>query len=307
MDKPPSLPYDPNMLNFHAFQPSEHAVMLADQVRLDAFFKAISNQIQEGMTVVEVGTGTGILSAFAASRTQSPVYAIEHDEYTVKLAKTMMEKADLKQVKILQGKSFDLELPTAPDALITETIGAIGPEENIVEICFDLKKRYPSLRSFIPSRLRVFAEPVSSKEIRDSSRIFFEYLDCASFGTFDYKAIRPELEIGRCSHVLYGSIRDAKSVAPRALLAEYVLGESESPTFSKEVDLTGMGDAEAVHLYFEAVLDETVLLSTHYSQPETHWRHAYVTRPNLQGRLADKLTVGYSAGDLMFHVEWATS
>ena len=84
------------------------------------------------------------------------------------------------------------------------------------------------------------------------------------------------------------------------VLVEYVLGETEFSTFSQEIDLSQLPETDAVHIYFEAVLDHDVLISTHYSQPETHWRHAYVSRPTN----GNKLTVSYTSGDAMFKVNW---
>ena len=288
------------MLSVYDFSTGDHAVMLGDQVRLDAFYKAISNQVKEGMTVAEIGTGTGILSAFAASKTSAPIYAIEFYEQSAMLAESMMKAAKFNQVKVIRGKSFDVTLPTQPEIIITETIGALGPEENIVEICHDFKKRHPSIQTFIPARLRVYAEPISSKYLKSSEIGFYNYFDCASFGSFDYKAIRPELEKSRCSTILYDSIADSKSEGAPILLTEYVMGVSELSTFSAVVDLSSLPEAEAVHLYFEADLDHDVIISTHYSKPETHWRHAYVSRP-VKGK---QLTVSYGSSDMMFKAAW---
>ena len=288
------------MHSVYDFSAGDHAVMLGDQVRLDAYHEAITNQVKEGMVVAEIGTGTGILSAFAASKTKAPVFAIEYYGYSAKIAEEMMTAAKLDQVKVMRGKSFDLTLDPQPDILITETIGAIGPEENIVEICHDFKKRHPNIKSIIPSRIRVCAEPIRSTKLVGWEQNFYDYFASASFGTFDYKAIRPTLEKIWCSQVRYDTLGDAESLGDSIVLAEYVLGETELSTFSREIDLGELQTVDAVHLYFEAVLDQDLILTTHFSEPETHWRHAYVSRPTN----GNKLTVSFESGSTCLIPNW---
>jgi hypothetical protein len=288
------------MLSVYDFSTGDHAVMLSDQTRLDAFHQAITNQVKEGMVVAEIGTGTGILSAFAASKTKAPIFAIEFYEKSAELAERMFKAAHFDQVKVMRGKSYDLTLDPQPEILITETIGALGPEENIVEICYDFKKRHPKLASIIPSKIRVCAEPIRSNNLVGWEQNFYDCFNCASFGPFDYKTLQPELEKSWTHQVRYDSITDAEKVGDSIVLVEYVLGETELATFTKEIDLTNLKEADALHIYFEAVLDQDVLISTHYSLPETHWRHAYVARPP-QG---NKVSISYSTGDVVFRPSW---
>ena len=114
------------------FSATDHAVMLSDQVRLEAYHRAITNLVKEGMIVAEIGTGTGILSAYAAAKTKAPVFALEYFPSTAQMAEDMFKAAGLHQVKVMRGESYDITLSPSPEILITETIGAIGPEENIV-------------------------------------------------------------------------------------------------------------------------------------------------------------------------------
>lgn len=288
------------MLSVYDFSTGDHAVMLGDQIRLDAFHQAITNQVKEGMVVTEIGTGTGILSAFAAAQTKAPIFAIEFYEKSADLAERMFKSAKFDQVKVLRGKSYDLTCDPQPEVLITETIGALGPEENIVEICHDFKKRHPKLKKIIPSRIRVCAEPIRSSNLVGWEQNFYDYFQCASFGPFDYKNIQADLEKSWSHQVRYDSITDAEKIGDAIVLADYVLGETELPNFTTEVDLSKLPEVDAVHLYFEAVLDEKLILSTHYSLPETHWRHAYVARPPR----GSKLTVSYQSGDVVFTPRW---
>ena len=46
----------------------QHERMLSDQLRVDTYHRAISKQVKKGDVVVDLGTGTGILSFFAAAQ-----------------------------------------------------------------------------------------------------------------------------------------------------------------------------------------------------------------------------------------------
>ena len=53
---------------------SEQEKMLADQPRMDFYHAAIARHIRPGDRVIDLGTGTGILAAFAARQGAAKVY-----------------------------------------------------------------------------------------------------------------------------------------------------------------------------------------------------------------------------------------
>jgi hypothetical protein len=284
------------------FTAGDHAVMLCDQVRLEAYHRAILTHIQPSMRVVEVGTGTGILSAYAAMRTKQTITAIEFDEGSAQLAEDMMKAAGFHHVEVKRGKSTDVTVSPEPQALITETIGAIGPEENIVEICYDFKQRHPGLSVFLPARLKVFVEPIISNQVIQSESTFYDYFSAASFGTFDYQAVRPALARKWTSQIRYDSLSDAQTVGNRYLLADYQLGVTQNSEFEHSIDVTDWPQAQAMHFYFEAHFDADIVLTSHFSSPSTHWRNAYVSKP----AHATTLQVAYRSSYGALEVSWNT-
>ena len=286
------------------FSVGDHAVMLGDQIRLEAYHRAITNQVKEGMVVAEIGTGTGILSAYAATRTQAQIFALECYPSTAQMAEDMHRAAGFNQVKILRGESYGITLDPQPQILITETIGAIGPEENIVELCHDFKKRHPAIAKFIPARLKMYAEPIRSKRIVEAERTFYDYFASASFGKFDFKSIRPGLSKIWTSEIRYGSLSDAVAAGECKLLADYEMGVTEKSEFIQTLDFSeNQNDdqpMDAVHLFFEAELDSEVLLTSHRADPETHWRHAYVAKP----KEFNQLVVSYDSTVGHLEVRW---
>ena len=53
--------------------------MLVDKVRTSSFLRAVMETVHPGDVVVDIGSGTGVLSLFAAMAGASHVYAIERE------------------------------------------------------------------------------------------------------------------------------------------------------------------------------------------------------------------------------------
>src|SRR2546425_4280598 len=67
---------EPGMLEGFA-SPFAHEPMLLDKIRCDAYREAIQRTVKPGDVVVDLGTGTGLLSFFALQAGARHVYAIE--------------------------------------------------------------------------------------------------------------------------------------------------------------------------------------------------------------------------------------
>lgn len=95
--------------------------MLADQARVRAFHRAIRATVRPGDVVVEIGSGLGTYSFFAAGAGAGRVYAIEADAEVCRLAEALAEQNGLAdRVRFLRGYSMDVELPERADVAIFE-------------------------------------------------------------------------------------------------------------------------------------------------------------------------------------------
>ncbi len=138
-----------------------HLKMLNDRIRMDAYQKAIFNSVRKGDVVVDIGTGTGILAFFACQAGAGRVYAIEQSEIIETAKKTAKENGFSDRIVFINKKSEEVELPEKADMIITETIGCLGIDENIVCVLNDAKKRFLKRDGImIPSNLSLLAVPV---------------------------------------------------------------------------------------------------------------------------------------------------
>mgnify|MGYP006317027487 CR=1 FL=1 len=84
------------------FPPSMHRLMLDDEVRIDAFASALAKVIRPGDTVVDVGTGTGVL-AFLAKKAGAKRKASEVDAAGVVVEFSL---ADVDKAKLVPELNF---------------------------------------------------------------------------------------------------------------------------------------------------------------------------------------------------------
>jgi protein arginine N-methyltransferase 1 len=119
-----------------------HHSMLADELRTTSFLSAIEATVKPGDIVVDIGTGTGVLSVFAAKAGASQVYAIEQ-EAIIGVAREIASRNGLSDIiTFVEGSSLEVELPEKADVLITETIGNMALDEGIITWITDARDRF---------------------------------------------------------------------------------------------------------------------------------------------------------------------
>lgn len=103
---------------------------LIDTKRSRAFISAIKKTVKSGDVVVDMGTGSGILSIAAAKAGARRVYAVEIDENNIKtLEKTFIQNNVSDKILILKGSILDVTLPEKVDVVIGEMIATALIEE----------------------------------------------------------------------------------------------------------------------------------------------------------------------------------
>ncbi|NWJ05490.1 ANM9 methyltransferase, partial [Crypturellus undulatus] len=116
-----------------------HFIMLNDTKRNLTYLKAIENAVRSGCkSVLDIGTGTGILSIFAKKAGAPYVYACELSKTMYKLACDVMAANNMgSEIKLFHLKSLDIEIPKhIPERVslvVTETVDAGLFGEGIVE------------------------------------------------------------------------------------------------------------------------------------------------------------------------------
>ena len=142
----------------------EHDKMLADRVRVEAYYQAITKHVSEGDVVIDLGTGTGILSFFAAARGPKMIYALEHSTI-IEAARLLAESNGIRNVRFENVNSKDFAPEEQADLIIHEQVGEALFDEKMVDNLLDLKQRClkPGGR-LLPGRFDLYIEPIQLRE-----------------------------------------------------------------------------------------------------------------------------------------------
>jgi hypothetical protein len=163
---------------------------------------------------------------------------------------------------VLHESSFNVKLCFDPDILVTETIGPIGPEENIVELCFDFRSRYKYIKTLIPSKLNVCAEKNFLKEANKKQSILLDSFRRHSKTGLKFNSIVPLIEGENCRKIHQTTFTKAIiSSQEKIVLTSYKLGIDKSSECCSSINFNASDTYNAVHLYFEAFLAPGITLS----------------------------------------------
>ncbi len=98
---------------------------MSDLPRSSAFQQAIYNVVRPGCSVIDVGTGTGLLAMFAAECGANPVVGIEYDPFVASVARRNIASNDFQQqVTVIEADalSFDLDSFGPFDVVLMELL-----------------------------------------------------------------------------------------------------------------------------------------------------------------------------------------
>ncbi|XP_053316658.1 protein arginine N-methyltransferase 9 [Spea bombifrons] len=166
-----------------------HFVMLNDTKRNLMYRKAVEKAVQAGCkTVLDIGTGTGILSMFAKKAGALRVYGCELSKTMYELACEVVAANQMEDgIKLLHMKSYDIQIPqNIPEKVslvVTETLDAGLFGEGIVETLIHawkhlLLKPKPKEEAcgdgygrVIPAGAVIYGMAVECQEIRRHHRV----------------------------------------------------------------------------------------------------------------------------------------
>lgn len=148
---------------------SIHRWMLRDEVRNEAYRRALAHVVRPGDVVLDFGAGTGILSIFAASSGARKVYAVERTQ-VADVARRMIEQngyAD--RIEVLQSDLEDLAVPEKVDVIVSEWMGGFGVDENMLAPLVMARDRWlkPGGK-IVPGRVTALLAPASIPEFDDA-------------------------------------------------------------------------------------------------------------------------------------------
>jgi len=142
-----------------------HFEMLSDNARMSAFKSAINRVVKPGDVVLELGSGTGVLSFFAAEKARK-VYAVELNLDLVDESRRFLQQnRNGEKVEVIHADAFEYIPPEPVDVVICEMLHVGLLREKQLEVIDAFKRRYQrnfegSLPIFIPEAVIQAVMPV---------------------------------------------------------------------------------------------------------------------------------------------------
>lgn len=285
--------------------------MLADQERMAFFYEAINRKIQPGDRVIDLGTGTGILAAFASRAGAEQVYAVDHSSI-INHARMLAAVNGIENVDFEDVHSTKLYLDEKVDVILHEQIGDFLFDEAMVPNVCDLRDRLLKPGGMIlPAQFELFCEPIT---VRDERRVPFiwELKDVHGFDYSFLEASRPGdgeyYGFGSCD---LGIVKNfLGKPTPIMEVDLHTVVEDEMPlsvTLKRTVRSKGLLDGLVV--YMRAKVDDDLVLNSSPLDPKRapHWGYRILRLDQKEVEIGDVLEVTLSVEDWANPESWQWS
>jgi protein arginine N-methyltransferase 1 len=264
-----------------------HALLLGDRIRMRAFRAAIDEVVQPGMTVLDLGTGTGILARWALDNGAARVYGLELNESVLAAAVQRLDAAGHGDAfKPVRGMSLAVTLPEAVDVVVSETLGNLADNEGAVEILDDARLRFLAPGGvMIPARVESYLVPVAAERAHE----LVSSCTVADVGHEDWLALVRERGARDQFDVYYDAVVPRSShLATARVLRRYDFSRANDATYCETLTwaVQDAGLLTGFKGYFIATLSPSVALDISGDDPgldgweqrtsSDSWKHCYI-------------------------------
>jgi len=260
-----------------------HQLLVNDKLRVDAYQEAIREVVKPGMTVVDLGTGSGILALWALEAGASHVYGIEMEQEILASAIERIGSAGYSErFTPIQSLSQNVVLGEKVDVLLSEIIGNLADNENLVPILLDATQRFlkPGGKQ-IPQSVASYLVPVGAPTahaniVHHNWRVLSERYSASAMEQRDLRK-----NPFNCYYDVI--IPDSGYLAEPSLVREYVGTWEERPTYKvrRTWRIRRPGRLTGFKGYFVAQLSDHSKLDISGDDIEQgttsdSWKHAYL-------------------------------
>jgi type I protein arginine methyltransferase len=286
---------------------TRHDDMLADRARVDTYFEAIDKHVREGDEVIDLGTGTGLLSCFAARAGARLVHAVEYGPI-IDAAQDVAKENGITNIAFHRVSSREFSLPHRVDVIVHEQLGAALFNEHVVANVVDLRDRLLKEGGLIlPHRLRLFVAPVQAHEGLYAPFAWGETLHGLTFRALrSYAEAHPEGYLYRVYKPLPldAFLAEPQTVVDVDLLTATPAELPASVRYSETVSREGVLHGFCV--FFEARFDEELSITTSPVDPAraVHWGIPMLRAQRHEVRPGDTVSLDLGWTDLAVPETW---
>lgn len=242
---------------------SGYGNMIADRVRMDAYYKALKAAVTPNSIVLDIGTGTGIFALLACQLGAKKVYAIELSDAIQVGRKIANLNGYGDRIQFIQQMSTDVKLPELVDIVISDLRGTLPLFKCHIPVIIDARKRLMCPDGIlIPQRDILWAAVV---EAPDLYRPIVDVWDNNAYGL--NMTLARQIVINNWSK---GKINTDRLLTTPQSWVNLDYTKIENPDVSAQLNwiVARNGTAHGLSIWFDAVLAEGIGFSNAPSMPE---------------------------------------
>lgn len=260
--------------------------MLKDRPRQLAYYQAIMSNaaLFKNKIVLDVGAGTGILSAFCAKAGAKTVYAVEASKLAEIALEVIEENGLTSIVKVIHSKIEHFNLPSScnkVDIIVSEWMGFYLLHEGMLDSVLYARDKF--LRPdgcMFPKETTLYVAPCSIPSRFD----YWNEVDGIKMTRFasklrEQKSHKPEIVHLNAENLLHEGV-----VLHWMNLEEVSAEELNEINLKEVVAVQKSGKHQGFCIWFDCRFpsdsyEDAIVLSTSPKAPETHWKQCIVVLP----------------------------
>ncbi|CDW87258.1 protein arginine n-methyltransferase [Stylonychia lemnae] len=268
-----------------------HEEMLKDTVRTNAYKKAfeLNAEYFKDKIVMDIGTGTGILSIFAAKAGAKHVHAVENAEIA-NFAKEIIRKNGFENViTVHKGKMEEVEIPDEVDIIISEWMGYFLLYEGMLDVVLMARKKFLKQGGLLfPNRGIIYVAAIEDVKFRKSKVDFWNDVYGIDMSCMSSTVL---------SEPIIDGLDSRQIISSNSLLVDFDFDKmnKKDVNFSRAYSLTFQKTEKCsgIVAWFDTLFSKmkhTVILSTSPYSKLTHWKQTtFYTDRTLEAFKGDTL------------------
>lgn len=249
--------------------------MVSDKPRTDAFAAAIKEALEGGETVIDVGTGSGLLAMLAAKAGAEKVYALDQSAVAAAARETVERNGMSGRIEVVNGNAADFQLTEPVDLIISEWLGHFAFAETMLDDVIEC--RDANLREggrMLPAAVELKLAPVGSEilYVKDGPGFWKESVHGIDFSHLERRELEQALAIKTAVH-------EGDLIGPGVGLFGLDLAKAKKEDVWQsgrvELKIEHSGELNGFAGWFVAELTESVTLDTGPHEEMTHWMQTF--------------------------------